>query len=264
MPTPLSTDTYQDVFSAAPLYSVDPPPVLSDPADLSAVLPRDSGVIATCYLSLTPAYDPYVVSTEPEDRDTYGAAAAFAQLWRNSAEQHECTQSVFLDQDLSPTLPGYLPFLSILSSNLHRSVVTAVRNELVHRYDAGVSPNKWLGLASVTSLSKFQRCLDEVWFKAAALEYFTIFSNCLRPRSFSTSDEYDDPLGGRVTDYFRDDERLTCIVSASHVQVLSFLRGTFQEKIFDRKATIKLSLVEYLEGLLGDEEAHELGSTEDS
>ena len=263
MLVPVSTNMYPDVFSPAPHYSIELPPEVSDTSGIPALEPLPSNLGANPRVLLTLPYDPYVVTAETSDTTISSATAALTALWCIHADRNECTQSVFLEHDHGSNSSRYVPLPAMLSNNLPHWVVTAVRNELAHSRRSRPSLNVWLAFSATSDFARLNQNIDKISFDDAALEYFTILADCLKPKSFSTSDEYEDPLGGKVTDYFRGDERITCIVSVPHVQVLSFLQGSFQERVFDRKAANKPTLVEYLEGLVSDEEAHDLDTSKD-
>ena len=250
MPTPISTDTRADDFSDDPLYSVDSPPTVWDAVNFP-VMPGVRSRLANirdCNFFPAAVHDPCVVSIDDEHRPVFRHLATFAEIFAHRNEDDNCTQSVFLDHQTlfdSPVLTSRPnPYKELL-----HAIVTACRDEASHAHMLRASSNRPIVLSLAISLSTMRQCIDEVSLHDAVLAYFAILADHLKPLSFSISDEYEDVLGGRVTDYFRGDERITCVVSMPHVQVLSFLHGTFKDEIFDRSAPIKTALVEYLEGL---------------
>ena len=80
-------------------------------------------------------------------------------------------------------------------------------------------------------------------------EYFAVISSNLIPLGFTSSEMYSDSYHGRVIDYFYKNERITCIVSAEDVQILTYLRGEFDEKVFARTKQGKEDITEYMNGL---------------
>ena len=95
-------------------------------------------------------------------------------------------------------------------------------------------------------------------------EYFEILSDILKPFSFSISDLYEDPYGGKVADYFKGKERISCIVSIQHVQILSFLDDVFKEKVFERSGEVKLEISKYVESLLASRHDDRLDASKGS
>ena len=80
-------------------------------------------------------------------------------------------------------------------------------------------------------------------------EFFAVLSSKLIPLGFTDSEIYSDSYHGRVIDYFYEKERITCIVSSEHVQILTYLRGEFDEKVFARTKQGKEEISEYIDGL---------------
>ena len=117
-------------------------------------------------------------------------------------------------------------------------------------------------LLIATRFSKVQRIIDQSSHGLLAREYFAILSGHLKPLSFSMSEEYRDPLGARVVDCFRGGERISCIVSAERLQVLSFLKNKFHDQVFEKSEKSKLRLVEYLHSLSISERNADLDTTE--
>ena len=77
-----------------------------------------------------------------------------------------------------------------------------------------------------------------------------MLSNRLFPLGFSASNEYSDIFGARVIDYFRDNNRITCIVSSDQVQILSFLGDIFDEKALVQSNQTEAKLIQYIQTLL--------------
>ena len=65
-------------------------------------------------------------------------------------------------------------------------------------------------------------------------EYYSVLSSVLTPKGFERTEVYIDQFEGQVVDYFFNEERMTCIVSIEDVQILSFLRGRFGERLLKR------------------------------
>ena len=77
-------------------------------------------------------------------------------------------------------------------------------------------------------------------------DYYSIVSSRLFPKGFEKTDLYVDQLNGHVVDYFLNEERITCIVSAEEIQILSFLNEEFGEQVFERTKQAKVKLEEYI------------------
>ncbi len=97
-------------------------------------------------------------------------------------------------------------------------------------------------------ISQSQENLDFPSFQLPE-SYFSILSGILLPRGFEATEVYLDKFSGFVVDYFSNEERVTCIVSAAEVQILAFLRGEFKERIFERTRQSKVKLEEFVIGL---------------
>ena len=253
MPTPISTDTRADDFSDDPLYSVETPPIVWDAVNFP-VTPGGRSRLANIRdrnFFRTPLHDPCVASIDQDHHLAFRDAATFAEILSNRSEDDDCTQSVFLDHRPPFNWSRGASSQPNLYKEFLHAVVTAFREESLHGHMIRTSSSRPIILSLAISLSTVRQYIDEVSLHDTALEYFAILADYLEPLSFSMSEEYEDVLGGRVTDYFRGDERITCVVSMSDVQVLSFLQGAFKDDVFDRSESIKTALVEYLEGLLG-------------
>ena len=77
-------------------------------------------------------------------------------------------------------------------------------------------------------------------------DYYSILSSILLPRGFERTEMYIDQFNGHVVDFFSDEERITCIVSAEEIQILSFLKGEFGERMFERTKQTKTELDVYV------------------
>ncbi len=80
-------------------------------------------------------------------------------------------------------------------------------------------------------------------------EFFVVLSGKLLPLGFTNSEMYIDSYQGDVVDYFHNSERITCIVSAEDIQILTYLRGEFDEEVFPRSKQGKEEISEYLNEL---------------
>ena len=80
-------------------------------------------------------------------------------------------------------------------------------------------------------------------------DYYSIASSVLFPKGFERTEMYVDQFNGRVVDYFLNNERVTCIVSAEEIQILSFLNGDFAEHVFERTRQAKDQLEVYINSL---------------
>ena len=255
MSTPMSVELDQDDFSATPHYSIDSPPVVLGEAELPVLQVGHP-------VSAKPAHDRVVVSVNDEDTSVFHHAEAIAEILSGRIDDNVCTQPVFLEPDIAINWTERSSFTPILWGDFLHSVVNTFYYDLTRGCSASPSLNVWVALTLATCSSTVQQYLDKVSLDKAALEYFAILSDFLTPLSFAKSDEYEDRLGGRVTDYFMGKERITCIVSVPHVQMLSYLSGTFEEKLFDRAGSAKPAIVAYLEDLLGEGKDDRLGSAE--
>ena len=103
-----------------------------------------------------------------------------------------------------------------------------------------ISYEQIVRLSSLVSDSKLKR----------ATEYFSMFSTHLVPLGFSASNGYSDIFGARVIDYFKDNNRITCIVSSEQVQILSFLGDVFDEKALVQSNQTEAKLIQYIQTLL--------------
>ena len=77
-------------------------------------------------------------------------------------------------------------------------------------------------------------------------DYYSILSGILLPKQFERTDMYLDRFNGCVVDFFLSEERITCIVSAEEIQVLSFLNREFKEQIFERTKQAKVEIEAYV------------------
>ncbi len=80
-------------------------------------------------------------------------------------------------------------------------------------------------------------------------EHISNLSNYLIPLGFTRSETYTDPYDGKVVDFFFKQERITCIVSEEDIQILSYVRGSFSEKVFALTSQSKFDISEYMQNL---------------
>ncbi len=124
--------------------------------------------------------------------------------------------------------------------------------------------DKWVSFSLAVNSLKIQQNIDEISLYITSQEYFVILLDILKPFSFSISDLYEDPYGGKVADYFKGKERVSCIVSIQHVQILSFLDDVFKEKVFERSGEVKLEISKYVESLLASRHDDRLDASKES
>lgn len=114
--------------------------------------------------------------------------------------------------------------------------------------------NHWAALSLAARLPPAQSGAVDVTYGATWCDspddYFVALSDLLSPLAFSSSDEYEDSYGDHIVDWFREEERISCIVSSQVIQVLSYIDETIQEQVFERTILAKRDLIEYLKELL--------------
>lgn len=259
-----SVDMSQDNFSPKPFYSIEPPPA-TDEMKLSSVYP-DYAEKTTNYSVSGSSNDPHVVTLRHEDRASgWKNAEAYAILLLGKDQYHDTAPSSFSKHDITfgPASDTALNFL--VAMNFFRSFIAMSHNDRIHGFNVRLLSDEWTTLLPlVNKKSQVQQGLDAISLHETSREYYAILSDFLVPLSFSMSDEYEDVFGGKVIDYFRENERVSCIVSIQHVQVLSFLGGNFKEKIFERSGTTKRTVFEYMEKLLSNEENADLDSPKEN
>ena len=128
------------------------------------------------------------------------------------------------------TLVNNLDFISEASNHRFRSFLKAYVIELDRGY--GFFPfTKNLPDIEHSAITQND---DDINSTEKSKEFFELIFGILKQLAFLKSDEYEDPLGGNVIDYFRDNERITCIVSSQRIQILSYIQGNFKEWNFVR------------------------------
>lgn len=95
----------------------------------------------------------------------------------------------------------------------------------------------------------------EVGFFHLFDEHISNLSNNLIPLGFRRSEAFTDPYDGKVVDFFLERERITCIVSAEDIQILSYIQGNFSEKVFALASQSKFDISEYMQNLCNNLEA---------
>ena len=78
---------------------------------------------------------------------------------------------------------------------------------------------------------------------------FSMLSEFLNPLGFTRSKTYTDPYNGNVVDFFLKRERITCIVSSDEIQVLSYIQGSFSEKVFNPTSQSTFDISEHMQKL---------------
>ena len=86
--------------------------------------------------------------------------------------------------------------------------------------------------------------------KSSLKQTFTKLANAskrvLAEYEFDEHVEYEDSLGGLVLDSYRNDERITSIVSNDSIQMLSYVDGSITTKEFKVESDSVLNAIEYL------------------
>ena len=220
----------QDDFSDQPYYSVDTPPVVSD-------YDRNLNYDLTSHL----AYASKLFFWDRIKNHTPSVLHNYS-FWSPHEEE--------IDLESQSSFVNIISILDFLQSEPNSRTK---REQLLW----------WSVYASETEFQNLSQTGNEISLKRASHEYFAILSSNLAPFGFSESNEYQDSFGGRVIDYYSNDERVTCIVSTLQVQILSFLKGVFNEKVFDRSGSEKLNIIEYIEILLNGRVNEDLDSTDE-
>ena len=242
MNTSMSVKLYQGEFSADPFYTTDRPPLV-----LSEIATENNEV----FLS---TYDPYVVSSnnQYQEETDWEILNSFSKFLLKREDQYDHTPSLFVSHSGTYNREEETDDESNLSMNILRSIATRYRDEASRNKHQFYLIDKCIALSMLTSssISKFLRSAEVFSLNLASGQYSSIFSDFLIPLSFSPSAEYVDVFGGRVVDYFRGVERISCIVSTKHVQILSFINDSFGDKTFEQVTSAKLDIVKYVEELV--------------
>ena len=81
-------------------------------------------------------------------------------------------------------------------------------------------------------------------------EYFSIIYKKLRPLGFTDSEMYTDSFLGFVVDFnlfhSSSGERVTCIISDNDIQILTYIKETFDEKIIVRDKNAKQNMTDFI------------------
>ena len=244
MITPMSkvVDLYEAEFSAEPPYSIDSPTDFVDsisPTDKETVS-SDNDIFAALSREKNQHYSYWSPPLNPETQASNEAIFSVV--------------SIPADQDNSYWTPSFNweddTGIETSLIDYFRSIAPVCLSKLSHDKNTYYWLNKIVGYSLLTDYPKVQRNHDKVTLYEAALDYFAILSDHLNPLSFMSSDEYEDVFGGRVVDYFKDKERITCIVSKDQVQILSYINGVISDRLFKRTDKTKLIIIEYVEELL--------------
>lgn len=248
-----SVDTLQDKFSEVKLYSVTPPQKMNCGTDLTDSYSSPPESDNVYYPIFGSTHDSHVVSLISENQET-NWNEAIKRIRPGSRQSIE--SSSFSKQNITLGWEHSTDFDFVPSMDVFRAIVKTLHSDLTHGFS---TPSlKWFALLKV------QQSPDEIFLREASLEHFAILSGILTPSSFSMSGMYEDLYGGKVIDYLKGDERVSCIVSMNHVQILSFLGDVFKEKIFQHSGEVKLEVAEYMEFLLTGRQNDSLESTKES
>ena len=237
----ISVKLQQDDFSAIPFFSIDKPP-FTFPAFTNK---EQSISLAT--------FDPYVASNNDTDQESEREfAKIFSEISSKQGRQYDWAPSIFVSYGGEYTQDDDANDASDLPMNFLRSIATKIRDEASHNTNNILGINKYIALSLLTSFSfsKYLRNPDEISLSISSWQYFSVLSDLLIPLSFSPSEEYVDVFGGRVVDYFRGVERVSCIISMKDVQVLSFINDSFGDKTFEHADSAKLDILRYLEEIV--------------
>lgn len=82
------------------------------------------------------------------------------------------------------------------------------------------------------------------------LRYESALSDILSGANFQGSEPYVDQHGGLIVDYFRDSDRITLAFSAEDIQVLTYIKEQFANKVFTPIKTSQLDVRNFLDNLL--------------
>ena len=242
--TPMSkvVDLYEAEFSAEPLYSIECPPEFGDsisPTDTRAIS-SDGYIFAVLSRGKNQHYSYWPTSRYPETQASNEAIYSVITTQRDQDNSY-WTPSFNWEDDTS---------IEISIMDYFKSIAPVCLSKLSHDKNTYLWLNKMVGYALLADYPKVQRNHEKVTLYEASLDYFAILSDRLNPLSFTSSEEYEDVFGGRIVDYFRDKERITCIVSMDHVQILSYINGAISDRLFKRTDNSKLIIIEYFEELL--------------
>ena len=168
----------------------------------------------------------------------------FTRLLGNQVQDSRLTHADLINSLVA--IPNFSPeALKIVMIQIIADILMKDSMELHERYESGTfamkSPiNEW----DVTG----QDYVD-VNLVLSSNFFFDVISNTLEQHSFWRSDEYEDKLGARVVEYFRDDERITCIVSTRYIQILSYIQGEFGEWVKERASAYRTDIIGHIENL---------------
>ena len=234
-----SVDTLKNEFSPPPFYSSDHPPIVSD----TSYRPN----VYVSYPDSGAGYDSSIVSEDWEDQDkSREIAKAFTSMWQN--ERYNRTPSLILgaNYDLDWKDPNRLE--PNYSKDSFRLIIENLYKNWNNRNKAHHSLHRWVRLFA-TRIPEVQKILDEFALDEVSAEYFAILSDFLVPLSFSMSDEYEDVYGGKVMDFYRGTDRVSCIISIQNIHILSFINESFEDELFERSGVVKKRVVQYVENL---------------
>lgn len=92
-----------------------------------------------------------------------------------------------------------------------------------------------------------QQILIEVGIKSLASEYQAIIDDHLGPLGYEAQEIYADSLGGFLSDFLRDRDRVTCAVTKSTIQIIYSKDSTIYSQLFEQNSNSKLEVAEFIE-----------------
>ena len=245
----ISVVVAQDQFSERPFFSADQSLIVLDGEDddNAQFVGLDNVPMSDWMTDAT--IDPYIVSLWTDSSvNEHKINAAIATVWSRRPPTTRKSTSQAFDEDLMVLSGEVLNFKLHLSESFFRCIYSP-RGSPGQPQERKHLLNKWAILSLAKKPIEAQESLNRISLQEVAREYFAIISEHVKPFAFSVSEEYEDLLGGRVIDHYRENERISCIVSRERIQVLSYLGDAFFERVFDRCEEAKLFMLGYLESL---------------
>ena len=151
-----------------------------------------------------------------------------------------------------PTVSGEWSGMEEKSSTLRGFLNSQLMEMQQYDYASESIENKltsWLSVSVLRNLPLTREELRREGRNSVILEYRAILEEILEPCGFSGSESYEDRFGGSVLDFFREADRVSCIISDSNIQLLSYIDNTFNGIVIERGAIAKLEAIEFVEQL---------------
>ena len=126
------------------------------------------------------------------------------------------------------------PFVVSSSDLDHREVLGVLNSELIVSFGTSL-----IGIETDKAEIVYQRLQQRLRFQMIVHP----LSKQLNLLGFSECMEYEDVLGGFVVDFYRDSERITCIVSSESIQILSYINDSIASQEFiHEESTVETAL----------------------